>query len=215
MRLHRTCKSCHRLCRPSRLDARRFRLGSFRVPLRAQPSYAASARQPLIDIWDGLLDKGNTCNDVFADSAYRSAKIESKLRASGYNSRIYRRGRRNHPLSLAQMRVNHAKSRIRARIEHVASKVSGTARPSIDRPRTVQSWTRGARFEVDRRAVRDRRRGRLPGIRSFDLRDGRHSVDRRRLHRLVDNSETAPDRSPGGRQGRPSSSRRRGQRGTR
>jgi IS5 family transposase len=50
---------------------------------------------------DGLLDKGNTCNDVFADSAYRSAKIESKLRASGYNSRIHRRGRRNHPLSLA------------------------------------------------------------------------------------------------------------------
>ncbi|MGA8422206.1 MAG: transposase, partial [Pseudolabrys sp.] len=68
---------------------------------------------------DGLLDTGNTCNDVFADSAYRSAKIESKLRASGYNSRIHRRGRRNHPLSLAQMRVNHAKSRIRARIEHV------------------------------------------------------------------------------------------------
>ena len=37
---------------------------------------------------DGLLDKGNTCNDVFADSAYRSAKIESKLRASGYNIRF-------------------------------------------------------------------------------------------------------------------------------
>ena len=49
---------------------------------------------------DELLDTGNTCNDVFADSAYRSAKIEAKLRASGYNSRIYRRGRRNHPLSL-------------------------------------------------------------------------------------------------------------------
>ena len=59
---------------------------------------------------DGLLHEGNTCNDVFADSAYRSAKIESKLRASAYNSRIYRRGRRNHPLSLTQMRVNHAKS---------------------------------------------------------------------------------------------------------
>ena len=43
---------------------------------------------------DGLLDEGNTCNDVFADSAYRSAKIESNLRASGYNSRIHRRGRR-------------------------------------------------------------------------------------------------------------------------
>src|SRR4029453_18968232 len=68
---------------------------------------------------DGLLDTGNTCNDVFADSAYRSAEIEAKLRASAYNSRIHRRGRRNHPLSLAQVRANHAKSRIRARIEHV------------------------------------------------------------------------------------------------
>jgi IS5 family transposase len=45
---------------------------------------------------DGLLDEGNTCNDVFADSAYRSAEIEAKLRASGYKSRIHRRGRRNH-----------------------------------------------------------------------------------------------------------------------
>src|SRR6202171_2797035 len=48
---------------------------------------------------DGLLDKGNTCNDVFADSAYRSTEIEAQLRASGYKSRIHRRGRRNHPLS--------------------------------------------------------------------------------------------------------------------
>jgi transposase, IS5 family len=39
---------------------------------------------------DGLLDTGNTCNDVFADSAYRSAEIEAKLRASGYRSRIGR-----------------------------------------------------------------------------------------------------------------------------
>ena len=59
---------------------------------------------------DGLLDTGNTCKYVFADSAYRSAEIEAKFRASGYNSRIHRRGRRNHPLSLAQVRVNHAKS---------------------------------------------------------------------------------------------------------
>ena len=68
---------------------------------------------------DGLLDMGNTCNDVFADSAYRSTEIEAHLRASGYKSRIHRRCRRNHPLSSAQQRANHAKSRIRARIEHV------------------------------------------------------------------------------------------------
>jgi IS5 family transposase len=41
-------------------------------------------------------------NDVAADSAYPSTKIETQLRASGYGSRIHRRGRRNHPLSSAQ-----------------------------------------------------------------------------------------------------------------
>jgi transposase, IS5 family len=46
---------------------------------------------------NGLLDKGNTCNDVFADSAYRSTQIEAQLRASGYKRRIHRRGRRNPP----------------------------------------------------------------------------------------------------------------------
>ena len=71
--------------------------------------------QPL----DALLDKGNTSADVFADSAYRSAEIEAKLKASGFNSRIHRRATRNHPLSDAQTRANRAKSRIRARIEHV------------------------------------------------------------------------------------------------
>jgi hypothetical protein len=29
---------------------------------------------------DGLLHKGNTCNDVFADSAYRSAEISASPR---------------------------------------------------------------------------------------------------------------------------------------
>src|SRR5262249_47341367 len=42
---------------------------------------------------EGLLDTGNTCNDVFDDSAYRSAEIEAKLRASWLNSRIHRRDR--------------------------------------------------------------------------------------------------------------------------
>ena len=68
---------------------------------------------------DALLTKGNTSKDVFADSAYRSAEIEAKLKARGFNSRIHRRASRNHPLSNAQTRANRAKSRIRARIEHV------------------------------------------------------------------------------------------------
>jgi IS5 family transposase len=65
------------------------------------------------------LDTGNTCNDVFADSAYRSTKIEGRLRASGFKSRIHRRATRNHPLSNAQLKANRNRSKIRARIEHV------------------------------------------------------------------------------------------------
>jgi IS5 family transposase len=66
-----------------------------------------------------LLSRGNTSNDVFGDSAYRSAEIEAKLKAGGLRSRIHQRARRNHPLSPAQERANRSKSRIRARIEHV------------------------------------------------------------------------------------------------
>jgi transposase, IS5 family len=68
---------------------------------------------------EDLLSKGNTSDAVFADSAYRSAEIEAKLKAGGFRSRIHRRARRNHPLSQAQERANRSKSKIRARIEHV------------------------------------------------------------------------------------------------
>jgi transposase, IS5 family len=68
---------------------------------------------------DALLSKDNTSTDVFADSAYRSAESEAKLKAGGFKSRIHRRANRNHPLSDTQTRANRAKSKIRARIEHV------------------------------------------------------------------------------------------------
>lgn len=68
---------------------------------------------------DKLLDKSNTCKDVFADSAYRSAEIEQKLAGRGFRSRICVRGRRGRPLSAAAQAANRAKSRIRSRIEHV------------------------------------------------------------------------------------------------
>jgi hypothetical protein len=56
---------------------------------------------------------------VYADSAYRSAAIEAKLKARGLRSRIHQRASRNHALSKAQENANHQKSKIRARIEHV------------------------------------------------------------------------------------------------
>jgi IS5 family transposase len=69
--------------------------------------------------FDDLLNKGNTSSDVYADSAYRSAEIEQKLKARGFRSRIHKRGRRNRPLSEAETEANHRKSKLRARIEHV------------------------------------------------------------------------------------------------
>ena len=68
---------------------------------------------------DELLTRGNTSRDVYADSAYRSAETEQKLKAWGFRSRIHKRGRRNRPLSEAETEANSRKSMVRARIEHV------------------------------------------------------------------------------------------------
>ena len=68
---------------------------------------------------DGLLHKANTSEDVFADSAYRSAETEAGLKARGFRSRIHVRATRNHPLSQRQEEANRKKSQIRVRVEHV------------------------------------------------------------------------------------------------
>jgi len=68
---------------------------------------------------DDILDDANTAKEVWADSAYRSAEIETKLRDRGLKSRIHRRGARNRPLSEAQMTANTMRSKVRARVEHV------------------------------------------------------------------------------------------------
>jgi len=69
--------------------------------------------------FDDLLNKANTSDVVYADSAYRSAETEVRLAARGFKSRIHVRGRRNRSLSDAQQRANRTKSKIRARVEHV------------------------------------------------------------------------------------------------
>ena len=68
---------------------------------------------------DEVLDKSNTSNEVWADSAYRSAETEAKLKEQGYKSRIHRRSVRNHALSERQQAANTTRSRVRARVEHV------------------------------------------------------------------------------------------------
>jgi IS5 family transposase len=73
-----------------------------------------------------LIDRSDRDADLHADSAYRSAKIETTLKRRGVRSKIHEKGNRNHPLTKAQMRRNHAKSRIRARIEHVFAHITNS-----------------------------------------------------------------------------------------
>ena len=68
---------------------------------------------------DDLLDANNTGRTVWADSAYRSAEIEAKLKAKGLKSRVHLKGVRGRPLSEKEKETNTARSEVRARVEHI------------------------------------------------------------------------------------------------
>lgn len=66
-----------------------------------------------------ILDDDNAGDEVWADSAYRSALIEWFLALLNWCSQIHERGYRHHPLTEQQKENNRAKSKIRAKVEHV------------------------------------------------------------------------------------------------
>ena len=68
---------------------------------------------------EGLIQKGNTARDVWADSAYRSAENEAWLIEHGMISRIHRKKPRGRPMPRPTRRANARRSAIRSRIEHV------------------------------------------------------------------------------------------------
>lgn len=70
-------------------------------------------------VLDDVLDGDNTASEVWADSAYRSAEIEAKLRERGLKSRIHRKAQRNRPLRKREQQGNRTRSKVRARVEHV------------------------------------------------------------------------------------------------
>jgi transposase, IS5 family len=70
-------------------------------------------------VLDEVLDPDNTASGVWADSAYRSAAIETKLEEKGLKSRIHHKGHRDKPLTAREKRGNKTRSKVRARVEHV------------------------------------------------------------------------------------------------
>lgn len=74
---------------------------------------------------ENLIDKRNTASDVWADTAYRSAKNEALLEDSGLRSQIHRKKPKGKPMPEAIAKANGKKSKVRAFVEHVFAREKG------------------------------------------------------------------------------------------
>jgi transposase, IS5 family len=68
---------------------------------------------------DDVLDRTNTASDVWADTAYRSAKNEAMLARRGFVSRIHRKKPQGKPMPERMRIANAQKSKVRSAVEHV------------------------------------------------------------------------------------------------
>ena len=66
-----------------------------------------------------LVNEKKLAETLFADSAYKSAKIDGMLEDLGIKNFIHEKGARNRPLSELQKELNRLKSQIRCKIEHI------------------------------------------------------------------------------------------------
>ena len=65
---------------------------------------------------DQLLTCGNTGSGVWADAVYRSAEIETALKARKLTSHIHRKGK---PLTQQAQKINRSKFTVLVRVEHI------------------------------------------------------------------------------------------------
>ncbi len=68
---------------------------------------------------EDVLDRTNTASDVWADTAYRSAKNEAMLARRGFVSRIHRKKPQGKPMPERMRIANAQKSKVRSAVEHV------------------------------------------------------------------------------------------------
>ena len=72
-----------------------------------------------------MLDGQNTASDVWADTAYRSAKNEMLLTDRGLVSRIHRKKPKGRAMAERTRRANARRSAIRSAVEHVFARQKG------------------------------------------------------------------------------------------
>jgi IS5 family transposase len=66
-----------------------------------------------------VLDRENTASEVWADTAYRSAKNEEHLTRHGFVSCIHRKKPKGRPMAERTRMANARKSKVRSAVEHV------------------------------------------------------------------------------------------------
>jgi len=114
---------------------------------------------------DELLMRGNTASGVWADAAYRSEEIETKLKARGLTSRIHRKGKRGKPLTEQAKKSNRTKSSVRVRVEHVFGAQSNDMGGTL--VRTIGLARAKAKIGMKNLAYNIRRLGQLRRINPF------------------------------------------------
>jgi IS5 family transposase len=72
-----------------------------------------------------VVDADNTAGDVWADTAYRSAKNEAWLAARGLVSPIHRKKPPRRPMAARMRRANGRKSAVRSAVEHIFARQKG------------------------------------------------------------------------------------------
>jgi IS5 family transposase len=71
------------------------------------------------NVFEQLLDEDNSSSDVYADSAYGSAKKFEALKKKGFRGHIQRKGYRYKKLNERQIKSNYRRAKIRSRVEHI------------------------------------------------------------------------------------------------
>ena len=68
---------------------------------------------------DELIAAHHKGENLFADSAYKSARIDETLVQLGVQNFVHEKAARNRPLSELQLQLNRIKSQVRCRVEHI------------------------------------------------------------------------------------------------
>ena len=74
---------------------------------------------------EDVLDRANTASEVYADTAYRSAKNEAMLSRRGFVSRIHRKKPKGKAMPERTRFANAQKSKVRSAVEHVFAHQKG------------------------------------------------------------------------------------------